>query len=83
FVGAGAALKRLNRTRLRDVRSGAFPPVSVDDPRRTVLGRLADGPHGELRVLDRRRRPRTGRRRGDVARAEGVPARAGGAGRGT
>ncbi|MGA4798624.1 ABC transporter ATP-binding protein [Streptomyces lavendulocolor] len=77
FVGAGAALKRLNLTRLRDVRIGAFPTVSVDDPRRTVLGRPTDGPHGELLVLDRHRRPRAWLRRGDLARAEGFPARAG------
>ena len=37
FVGAGAALKRLNLTRVRDVEITGYPTVTVDDPLQETL----------------------------------------------
>ncbi|CAL9473554.1 Osmoprotectant import ATP-binding protein OsmV [Streptomyces sp. enrichment culture] len=77
FVGAGAALKRLGLTRVRDVEITDCPTATVDDPPRYVLDRLcADGAE-ELLLLDRWGRPSTWLGRGDLLRAEGAPARAG------
>ncbi|WP_416370623.1 betaine/proline/choline family ABC transporter ATP-binding protein [Streptomyces sp. PR69] len=77
FVGAGAALKRLNLTRVRDVVIAEFPTVSVDDPLQSIFNKLREGPHNELLMLDRRGRPYKWLRRGDLARAKGSLARAG------
>ncbi|MFI8199398.1 betaine/proline/choline family ABC transporter ATP-binding protein [Streptomyces sp. NPDC085942] len=77
FVGAGAALKRLNLTRVRDVGIADFPTVTVEDPLQTVFDKLRDGPHNELLMLDRRNRPYKWLRRGDLMRARGSLARAG------
>lgn len=83
FVGAGAALKRLNLTRVRDVAIACFPTVTVDDPIQSVLDRLRASPHDELLMLDRRNRPYKWLRRGDLQHARGSPARAGQLVRGT
>ncbi|MFB6870869.1 ABC transporter ATP-binding protein [Streptomyces sp. NPDC056323] len=77
FVGAGAALKRLNLTRVRDVEMAAFPTVTVDDPLQSIFNKLRSGPHNELLMLDRRNRPYKWLRRGDLMRARGSLARAG------
>ncbi|MFC4609403.1 betaine/proline/choline family ABC transporter ATP-binding protein [Streptomyces maoxianensis] len=77
FVGAGAALKRLNLTRVRDVGIADFPTVSVDDPIESIFNKLREGPYNELLMLDRRSRPYKWLRRGDLMRAKGSPARAG------
>ncbi|MGP3686358.1 betaine/proline/choline family ABC transporter ATP-binding protein [Streptomyces sp. IBSNAI002] len=77
FVGAGAALKRLNLTRVRDVGIAAFPTVSVDDPLQQIFNTLRDGTTNELLMLDRRGRPYKWLRRGDLMRAKGSLARAG------
>ena len=77
FVGSGAALKRLNLTRVRDVGIAGFPAVTVDEPLQAVLDRLRADRHGELLLLDRQRRPYKWLRRGDLMRAKGSPARAG------
>ncbi|MBT2389681.1 betaine/proline/choline family ABC transporter ATP-binding protein [Streptomyces sp. ISL-1] len=77
FVGAGAALKRLNLTRVRDVGIADFPTVSVDDPIESIFNKLREGPYNELLMLDRRNRPYKWLRRGDLMRAKGSPARAG------
>ncbi|MFD7167917.1 ABC transporter ATP-binding protein [Streptomyces violascens] len=77
FVGAGAALKRLNLTRVRDVEMAEFPTVTVDDPLQSIFNKLRSGPHNELLMLDRRNRPYKWLRRGDLMRAKGSLARAG------
>jgi osmoprotectant transport system ATP-binding protein len=77
FVGAGAALKRLNLTRVRDVGIAEFPAVTVDEPLQSVFDRLRTGHHDELLLLDRQRRPYKWLRRGDLTPANGSPDRAG------
>ncbi|MFF3768449.1 betaine/proline/choline family ABC transporter ATP-binding protein [Streptomyces sp. NPDC001922] len=77
FVGAGAALKRLNLTRVRDVEIADFPTVTVDDPLDTILERLQSSNTNELLLLDQRGRPYKWLRRGDLLRAQGSLARAG------
>ncbi|MGW7414545.1 betaine/proline/choline family ABC transporter ATP-binding protein [Streptomyces sp. NPDC054863] len=77
FVGAGAALKRLNLTRVRDVEIADFPTVTVEDPLQEIFDRLRDAQTNELLLLDRHRRPYKWLRRGDLMRAKGSLARAG------
>ncbi|WP_069811103.1 betaine/proline/choline family ABC transporter ATP-binding protein [Streptomyces sp. TP-A0874] len=77
FVGAGAALKRLNLTRVRDVEIADFPTVTIEDPLQTIFNRLKAGPTNELLLLDKRGRPYKWLRRGDLMRAKGSLARAG------
>ncbi|MGW7254875.1 betaine/proline/choline family ABC transporter ATP-binding protein [Streptomyces sp. NPDC054834] len=77
FVGAGAALKRLNLTRVRDLRVGNCPTATVDTPLQEILGRLRGSGATEILLLDRHRRPHKWLRRGDLTRARGSLARAG------
>ncbi|MBC9718237.1 betaine/proline/choline family ABC transporter ATP-binding protein [Streptomyces sp. TRM66268-LWL] len=77
FVGAGAALKRLNLTRVRDVEIRDYPTVTVDDPLQEIFNKLRDGTTNELLLLDKRGRPYKWLRRGDLMRARGSLARAG------
>ncbi|MFI0789105.1 betaine/proline/choline family ABC transporter ATP-binding protein [Streptomyces lydicus] len=77
FVGAGAALKRLNLTRVRDVGVVDFPTATIDDPLESIFDLLRSGTHNELLLLDRNRRPYKWLRRGDLSRAKGTLARAG------
>jgi osmoprotectant transport system ATP-binding protein len=77
FVGAGAALKRLNLTRVRDVGVVDFPTAGIDDPLESIFDRLRSGTHTELLLLDRNRRPYKWLRRSDLARAKETLARAG------
>ena len=77
FVGAGAALKRLNLTRVREVEMAEFPTVTVDDPLQSIFNKLRAGSHNELLLLDRRNRPYKWLRRGDLMRVKGSLARAG------
>ncbi|MDX3117102.1 ABC transporter ATP-binding protein [Streptomyces scabiei] len=88
FVGAGAALKRLNLSKVRDVEITDCPTVTVDDPLQTIFNRLRPrgsrpgrpGPPAgadEVLLLDRRGRPVKWLRRGDLMRARGSLARAG------
>ncbi|MFJ6216415.1 betaine/proline/choline family ABC transporter ATP-binding protein [Streptomyces sp. NPDC092296] len=77
FVGAGAALKRLNLTRVRDVGIADFPAVTLDEPLQAIFNRLRTGGGNELLLLDRRNRPYKWLRRGDLMRARGSLARAG------
>ncbi|HZX36870.1 MAG TPA: CBS domain-containing protein, partial [Streptomyces sp.] len=74
---AGAALKRLNLTRVRDVEIAEFPTVTVDDPIQSIFDKLREGPYNELLMLDRSNRPYKWLRRGDLIRAKGSLARAG------
>ncbi len=77
FVGAGAALKRLNLTRVRDVEITDYPTVTVDDPLQDIFDRLRDSGTNEILLLDKRGRPYKWLRRGDMMRAKGSLARAG------
>jgi osmoprotectant transport system ATP-binding protein len=77
FVGAGAALKRLNLTRVRDVGVVDFPTAGVDDPLQSIFDLLRSGTTNEVLLLDRHRRPYKWLRRGDLSRAKGSLARAG------
>ncbi|MEN8650143.1 betaine/proline/choline family ABC transporter ATP-binding protein [Streptomyces sp. 21So2-11] len=77
FVGAGAALKRLNLTRVRDVEIVDFPTVTIDDPLQEIFNKLRDAQTNELLLLDKRGRPYKWLRRGDLMRAKGSLARAG------
>ncbi|UUU37187.1 betaine/proline/choline family ABC transporter ATP-binding protein [Streptomyces sp. CA-210063] len=77
FVGAGAALKRLDLTRVRDVQVTDFPTVDVDDPLQQVLSLLRADGTGDVLLLDRHGRPLKWLRRGDLMRAKGALARAG------
>ncbi|UTH96987.1 betaine/proline/choline family ABC transporter ATP-binding protein [Streptomyces rimosus] len=77
FVGAGATLKRLNLTRVRDVGVVDFPTASVEDPLQSIFDLLRSGTTNEVLLLDRHRRPYKWLRRGDLMRAKGSLARAG------
>ncbi|WP_310728401.1 betaine/proline/choline family ABC transporter ATP-binding protein [Streptomyces sp. N2A] len=77
FVGAGAALKRLNLTRVRDVGVVDFPTAGIAEPLESIFDRLRSGGHNELLLLDRNRRPYKWLRRSDLARARETLARAG------
>ncbi|MEV1066985.1 betaine/proline/choline family ABC transporter ATP-binding protein [Streptomyces sp. NPDC050263] len=77
FVGAGAALKRLNLSRVRDVEITDCPTVTVDDPLQTVFNRLRSSGTDEILLLDKQCRPYKWLRRGDLTRARGSLARAG------
>ncbi|UUU22498.1 ABC transporter ATP-binding protein [Streptomyces sp. DSM 40750] len=77
FVGAGAALKRLDLTRVRDVELTDFPTVDVGDPLQQVSHLLRADGTGEVLLLDRHGRPFKWLRRGDLMRAKGALARAG------
>ncbi|MFJ3716885.1 betaine/proline/choline family ABC transporter ATP-binding protein [Streptomyces sp. NPDC090057] len=77
FVGAGAALKRLNLTRVRDVEMRDYPTVTVDTPLQQIFGLLRGSGTNEILLLDKRRRPYKWLRRGDLMRARGSLARAG------
>ncbi|MFZ3557839.1 betaine/proline/choline family ABC transporter ATP-binding protein [Streptomyces sp. BH055] len=77
FVGAGAALKRLNLTRVRDVEVTDYPTVGVDDPLQDIFNKLRAAGTNELLLLDKRGRPYKWLRRGDLMRAKGSLARAG------
>ncbi|WP_200303775.1 betaine/proline/choline family ABC transporter ATP-binding protein [Streptomyces adelaidensis] len=77
FVGAGAALKRLDLTRVRDVEVTDYPTVNMGDPLQHVFNRLRASSTNEVLLLDRRGRPFKWLRRGDLMRAKGSLARAG------
>ncbi|MFS8202722.1 betaine/proline/choline family ABC transporter ATP-binding protein [Streptomyces sp. CWNU-52B] len=77
FVGAGAALKRLNLTRVRDVEITDYPTVTVDAPLQEIFDRIRASGTNEILQLDRQGRPHKWLRRGDLMRAQGSLARAG------
>ncbi|MFF6998506.1 betaine/proline/choline family ABC transporter ATP-binding protein [Streptomyces sp. NPDC008313] len=77
FVGAGAALKRLNLTRVRDVGITDYPTATVNDPLQSIFNKLRAGGTNEILLLDKRGRPYKWLRRGDLMRARGSLARAG------
>ncbi|MEV2215344.1 ABC transporter ATP-binding protein [Streptomyces sp. NPDC050997] len=77
FVGAGAALKRLNLTRVRDVEITDYPTVAVDEPLQEIFSKLRSSGTNEILLLDKHGRPYKWLRRGDLMRAKGALARAG------
>jgi osmoprotectant transport system ATP-binding protein len=77
FIGAGAALKRLNLTRVREVEITGCPTVTVDDPVQEIFNKLRASGTNEILLLDRRGRTYKWLRHGDLMRAQGLPARAG------
>ncbi|MFF0084589.1 betaine/proline/choline family ABC transporter ATP-binding protein [Streptomyces canus] len=77
FMGAEAALKRLNLTRVREVEISDCPTVTVDDPVQEIFNKLRGSGTNEILLLDRRGRPYKWLRRGDLMRAKGSLARAG------
>ena len=77
FVGAGAALKRLNLTRVRDMEINDYPTVAVDEPLQKIFSKLRSSSTNEILLLDRHGRPYKWLRRGDLMRAKGALARAG------
>ncbi|MET7475500.1 ATP-binding cassette domain-containing protein [Streptomyces sp. NPDC005648] len=76
-VGAGAALKRLNLSRVRDVEITACPTATVDDPLQEIFNGLRASGTNEILLLDEHRRPYRWLRRGDLMRARGSLTRAG------
>ncbi|MER0242112.1 betaine/proline/choline family ABC transporter ATP-binding protein [Streptomyces sp. HSW2009] len=77
FVGAGAALKRLNLTRVRDVAVEDIPTAVIDDPLQSIFDLFRSAAVNEVLLLDRQRRPYKWLRRSDLSRAKGSLARAG------
>jgi osmoprotectant transport system ATP-binding protein len=82
FIGSGAALKRLNLTRVREVEFGQWAVAPLDEDRATLRRMLADSDQGSVLLVDEQNRPQrwiTGR---DLARASepldgiGLPATA-------
>lgn len=69
FVGAGAALKRLNLTQVRDIRLGACPTAAEDTPRQEIADRLRSSGAREILLLDAHRRPVGWLRGEDLARS--------------
>ncbi|MDQ3499640.1 MAG: betaine/proline/choline family ABC transporter ATP-binding protein [Actinomycetota bacterium] len=57
FIGAGASLKRLNLSRVRDVELSDWPVASVDSSRAEVLAALRASDKGAVLLLDAERRP--------------------------
>jgi osmoprotectant transport system ATP-binding protein len=72
FIGSGAALKRLNLTRVNEVELGQWAVAPMDEDRATLGQMLADSDRGSLLLVDDQNRPQrwiTGR---DLAR-DGAP----------
>ena len=57
FIGAGAALKRLNLTRVREVELDQWAVARIDEDRTTLRRMLADSDHGSLLLVDAENRP--------------------------
>jgi len=57
FIGAGASLKRLNLSRVRDVELSDWPVASVDSSRAEVLAALRASDKSAVLLLDAERRP--------------------------
>jgi len=57
FVGAGASLKRLNLSRVRDVELTDWPTVAIGTDRAEVLAVLRESAMGSVLILDSERRP--------------------------
>ncbi len=82
FIGAGASLKRLNLSRIRDVETTADPPTGTEDEgAEALMARLQASDWTTLLLLDGSRRPSRwltthDLRRGGSLSSLGLPARA-------
>ncbi|MEU8571341.1 betaine/proline/choline family ABC transporter ATP-binding protein [Streptomyces pathocidini] len=70
FVGAGAALKRLNLSRVRDVEILDCATAHPGDSLESVRNKARGDQRQEVLLLDRDNRPQRWLRRGDLARAQ-------------
>jgi osmoprotectant transport system ATP-binding protein len=77
FIGAGASLKRLNLTRVRDVETVDPPIARLDDDEETVRRTLAESTWSSLLLLDERHRPARWVNARDLARPPASLAEAG------
>ncbi|MEV4863615.1 ATP-binding cassette domain-containing protein [Streptomyces ossamyceticus] len=77
FVGTGAALRRLDLTRLRDLGVIGCPTAHQGEPIQQVRGRLRASATDEMLLLDRRGRPIRWLRREDLTHTEGPLTEAG------
>jgi osmoprotectant transport system ATP-binding protein len=57
FIGSGAALKRLNLSRVRDVQLDQWAVAAADEDLEAARRKLAESEHGSLLLLDEDRRP--------------------------
>ncbi|MQB02146.1 MAG: betaine/proline/choline family ABC transporter ATP-binding protein [Actinobacteria bacterium] len=57
FIGSGAALKRLNLSRVRDFELAEWPTAPLDGDREEALATLRSSDKGALLLLDGRNRP--------------------------
>ncbi len=57
FIGAGASLKRLNLSRVRDIALVDWPTAGTDSSRAEVLAALRASDKGAVLILDEQRRP--------------------------
>ncbi|SFL60791.1 betaine/proline/choline family ABC transporter ATP-binding protein [Geodermatophilus ruber] len=73
FIGAGASLKRLNLSRVRDIELSRRPTVGEDATAEEALGVLRASSHPAVLVLDRQGRPRRWLGEADLKRADGRP----------
>jgi len=58
FIGSGAALKRLNLTRVHEVELGQWAVAPLDEDHATLRRMLADSDYGSLLLVDDENRPR-------------------------
>jgi len=73
FIGAGASLKRLNLSRVRDIELSQWPTVQVGTDRADALETLRRSDKGAVLVLDDARRPRAWVGAADLQREDGKP----------
>jgi osmoprotectant transport system ATP-binding protein len=57
FIGAGASLKRLNLSRVRDIALVDWPTAGIQSSRAEVLAALRASDKGAVLILDEQRRP--------------------------
>ena len=77
FIGSGAALKRLNLTRVREVELDQWAVARLDEDRTILRRMLADSDHGSLLLVDDQNRPRRWITARDLARETESPDRVG------
>jgi osmoprotectant transport system ATP-binding protein len=82
FIGSGAALKRLNLTRVREVELGQWAVAPLDEDRAALRRMLADSERGSVLLVDDQNRPQRWINGRDLAREDepldqvGLPATA-------
>jgi osmoprotectant transport system ATP-binding protein len=72
FVGAGAVLRRLGLTRVRDIALAPWPVAPVGDGRDAALRALEPSGHRSVLLVDDRRRPVRWADAAELARADGA-----------